>query len=116
MDLRSGGSHRFARAGASSGMPENFMTKWTGKDTDARTPTMEKATFIADSFNPRTLANMEVALERACKMLATRGEEHGARREIADKILECAMRGDTTLTGLTMAGSSAAKRLRAHKG
>jgi hypothetical protein len=77
---------------------------------------MEKGTFIADSFSPRTLANMEVALERACKVLSTKGEEHGARREIAGKILECAMRGDTTLTGLTMAGSSAAKRLRVHKG
>jgi hypothetical protein len=77
---------------------------------------MEKGTFIADSFDPRTLANMEVALERACKVLSTRGEEHGARREIADKILECAKRGDTTLTALTMAGSSVARKLRARKG
>ena len=34
MDPRSGGSHRFACKGASGGMPENFVKKWTGKDTD----------------------------------------------------------------------------------
>jgi hypothetical protein len=35
---------------------------------------------IAESFDSRTLANMEVALERACKILSTGAEEHGARR------------------------------------
>jgi hypothetical protein len=34
IDLRSNGSHRFACAGASSSMPENFVKKWTGKDTN----------------------------------------------------------------------------------
>jgi hypothetical protein len=77
---------------------------------------MVKGAFIADSFDPRTLANMEVALERACKTLSGRGEEHGARKEIADKILECATSGDITLSGLSRAGSSAASRLRARKG
>jgi hypothetical protein len=77
---------------------------------------MEKRTYISDSFDPRTLANMEVALEQACKMLSTRGEEYRSRRKIADKILECAKRGDTTLGGLTTAGSSAANKLRARKG
>jgi hypothetical protein len=77
---------------------------------------MEKRTFIAESFEPRTLADMEVALEQACKVLSTRGEEHRSRRKIADKILECARRGDITLGQLTMAGSSAAERLRSGKG
>ena len=34
---------------------------------------------IAERFDPRTLANMEVALERACKVLALGSEQHEAR-------------------------------------
>ena len=34
---------------------------------------------IADSFDSRTLANMEVALERACKLLASGSEQHDTR-------------------------------------
>jgi hypothetical protein len=59
---------------------------------------------IAESFGSRTLANMEVALERACKGLAMGAEEHMVRRHIASKIIECAEAGDTTLGGLTAAG------------
>ena len=66
---------------------------------------------IAESFDSRTLANMEVALERACKILSAGAEEHGARRHIASKILECAKGGDKTLGGLTQAGRAAATEL-----
>lgn len=66
---------------------------------------------IADSFDSRTLANMEVALERACKVLAVGSEQHQARRYIASKILECADGGDKTLGGLTEAGQIAASEL-----
>ncbi len=66
---------------------------------------------IAKRFDPRTLANMEVALERACKILSVRAEEHGVRRHIASKILECAEGGDKTLGGLTDAGRVAATEL-----
>jgi hypothetical protein len=66
---------------------------------------------IAERFDPRTLANMEVALERACKILSVRAEEHGVRRHIASKILECAEGGDKTLGGLTDAGRVAATEL-----
>ncbi len=45
--------------------------------------------------------NMEVALERACLLLPTGSEKHRARRIIASKILDCANRGDTTLSRLT---------------
>jgi hypothetical protein len=71
---------------------------------------------IAESFDPRTLANMEVALERACKVLSIRAEQHGARRHIAGKILKCAKRGDKTLGGLTEAGRVAASELCATHG
>ena len=64
---------------------------------------------IADKFDDRTLANMEVALDRACKDLPG-GGSHAARRRIARKILECARDGDVTLAGLTKAGLAAAAK------
>jgi hypothetical protein len=66
---------------------------------------------IAEKFDSRTLANMEVALERACKMFPARAEQHEYRKHIASKILACAEGGDTTLGGLTDAGSAAATEL-----
>ncbi|MCK1641205.1 hypothetical protein IVA95_27320 [Bradyrhizobium sp. 157] len=68
---------------------------------------------ITDTFDSRTLANMEVALERACLLLPAGGEAHRARRIIAGKIIECANRGETTLIRLTEAGYAAAMQLNA---
>ncbi len=68
---------------------------------------------IAESFDSRTLANMEVALERACKMLPAGAEQHEYRRYIASNILACAEAGDTTLGALTEAGRLAASELSA---
>lgn len=77
---------------------------------------MQKITTIADGFDPRTLANIEVALERACKVLATGREEPANRLYIASRILECAKDGDRTLRGLTDAGCAAASELCASHG
>jgi hypothetical protein len=66
---------------------------------------------ITDAFNRRTIANMEVALDRACLILPTDGEKHRARRIIAGKIIECANRGETSLSRLTEAGYAAAMQL-----
>jgi hypothetical protein len=74
-------------------------------------PKIEETTLIADSFDSRTLANMEVALERACKILSIRAEEHAVRRHIASRILACAESGRKTLTALTDAGRVAATEL-----
>jgi hypothetical protein len=74
---------------------------------------MKKTVTIAESFDSRALANMEVALERACKGLSTGAEDHRVRRRIAKKILKCAEGGDTTLAGLTVAARAAATELRA---
>ena len=68
---------------------------------------------ITDAFNRRTIANMEVALDRACLLLPTDGEKHRARRIIAGKIIECANRGETSLSRLTEAGCAAAMQLSA---
>lgn len=78
-------------------------------------PNTETA-LIAERFDSRTLANMEVALERACNMLAIGAEEHAVRRHIASKILECAEGGDRTLGGLTEAGRIAASELCSARG
>jgi hypothetical protein len=70
---------------------------------------------LAEKFDSRTLANMEVALERAIKLLKQRAaEQHEFRRYVASKILEHAEDGDKTLTGLTEAGSAAARELQVH--
>ena len=66
---------------------------------------------VTERFDSRTLANMEVALELACKTLATGAEEHRIRRHIAGKILKCADGGNKTLGGLTKAGLAAATEL-----
>ena len=58
-------------------------------------------------------APAEVALERACLLLPTGSEKHNARRIIASKIIECANRGDATLSRLTEAGYAAAMQLTA---
>jgi hypothetical protein len=69
---------------------------------------------LAEKFDSRTLANMEVALERASKLLKQRSEQHEFRRYVASRILEHAEHGDRTLEGLTEAGSAAARELRIH--
>jgi hypothetical protein len=74
------------------------------------------STTIAESFDSRTLANMEVALERACSALAVGGEDHEARRHIAGKILKCAKHGGRTLGALTDAGLIGATELSATHG
>lgn len=71
---------------------------------------------IADSFDSRTLANMEVALERACQILSIGAEEHNVRRHIASRILQCAEGGEKTLGALTAAGRVAANELCSTRG
>ena len=68
---------------------------------------------ITDTFDRRTIAKMEVALERACLLIPAGSEEHDARRIIASKIIECANRGDVTLSRLTEAGYAASMQLTA---
>jgi hypothetical protein len=67
---------------------------------------------ISENFDRRTLANMEVALERACALLASDAEKHRARRHIASRIIRCAEAGNRTLGSLTAAAVAAAQELR----
>jgi len=66
---------------------------------------------ITDTFDRRTIAKMEVVLERACLLLPIGSEDHNARRIIASKIIECASCGGASLIELTEAGYVAAMEL-----
>lgn len=79
---------------------------------------------IESSFDIRTQANMDVALEHVCKK-TPRGEHHETRALVADAIVRCAKRGMISLGALTRAGNvhwptierdfgSRLKRLKAH--
>ena len=58
---------------------------------------------IEEAFDSRTLANMEVALERVCETVPE-GKSHAVRKRIAEHIIQCARDGRTTLGELTAAG------------
>ena len=51
------------------------------------------------ALDDRTIANLEVALEEACRSLP-HGGAHEIRREIAQKLLDSAAHGNKTLSGL----------------
>jgi hypothetical protein len=69
---------------------------------------MTEDRLISESFDRRTMANMEVALDRALRYLAAGREEHSNRQHVASRILACAKEGEKTLGGLTKAGLEAA--------
>jgi hypothetical protein len=58
---------------------------------------------IDGAFDSRTLANMNLALDRVCEKTA-HGEDHAMRKRVAKQIIKCARRGKTTLGELTAAG------------
>ena len=62
---------------------------------------------FAEEFDERTAANMELAPEGACQRLPVDRSDHQPRRFIAEKIIECARSGNTTLSELTAAGIKA---------
>ena len=63
---------------------------------------------ITDDFDERTIANMEVALDRACERFPKQLASHEARKHIAAQILERATQGERSLEGLTDAAITAA--------
>lgn len=58
---------------------------------------------IEGAFDSRTLANMNVALDRVCEA-ASNGEDHTVRKRVAKQIIKCARSGKITLSDLTAAG------------
>jgi ribosomal protein L34E len=65
---------------------------------------------IEGSFDARTLAYMNVALDRVCEN-TPRGEQHEVRERVAQGIIRCAKCGRTTLGALIEAGERALARM-----
>ena len=63
---------------------------------------------ITEHFDERTIANMEVALDRACERFPKQLATHEARKRIDARILQRAAQGERTLKGLTDAAILAA--------
>ena len=43
---------------------------------------------ITDEFDERVIANMDVALDRACRLLPEKMADYSARKFVAEKIIE----------------------------
>jgi hypothetical protein len=65
-------------------------------------------------MDDRTNANMEVALEQACRVLPY-GGDHRTRKRIAHKLLHSARHGNTTLTEFLMVARAALKERHAQQ-
>jgi hypothetical protein len=72
---------------------------------------IENPVLLSESFDSRTLAEMAIALERACAKVAG-GKKHRARRHIAARIAQCARSGKRSIAALIRAGEIAAGELR----
>ena len=64
---------------------------------------------ITERFDRRTVAVMEVALDRACERWPN-GGEHVLRKRVAQSIIRCAQTGNTCLGALVEAGERAVVR------
>lgn len=65
---------------------------------------------IVEHFDRRTMAAMEVALERACECYPG-GGKHNVRKRVAQSIIQCAKHGNNSLDALTEAGVRAIAQL-----
>jgi hypothetical protein len=63
---------------------------------------------IVEQFDRRTLAAMEVALDKVCGCWP-QGGTHSLRKRVAQGIIRCAKSGNTGLDALTEAGQRAAE-------
>jgi|SRR6516162_6050235 len=63
---------------------------------------------IGELYDRRTMASMEVALERACERWPY-GGKHNLRKRVAEAIIRCAKAGNTGLDALTAAAEHAAQ-------
>jgi hypothetical protein len=69
---------------------------------------------IEEGFDARTLANMNVALERICQRNPD-GEDYKFRKRVAERIIRAAKRGQKTLGALTEAGERVLAGLQENK-
>ena len=71
---------------------------------------------ISEKFSGRTIANMDAALESACRTMPDVFASHAARKFIAEQIACCAETKTRTLDELTDVGRKAAAELAAGMG
>ena len=77
-----------------------------GEGTD-RQPGLDRwSKTVEENFDRRTLANMNLALDRVCENVPY-GEDHVVRKRVAEQIIKCATSGKTALGELTDAGQHA---------
>jgi hypothetical protein len=69
---------------------------------------------IVELYDRRTMASMEVALERACERWPY-GGKHNLRKRVAKAIIRCAKAGNTSLDALTTAAEHALAQLSQNK-
>jgi hypothetical protein len=67
--------------------------------------------FLSESFDRRTLLDMEAALDRASRTLPTDRHDHNSRTFIANKIIACVVGGASSQDAMTRAGLDAVKEL-----
>lgn len=65
---------------------------------------------VVERFDRRTMAAMEVALERACDCWP-HGGKHKLRKHVAQSIIRCARAGNTRLEALIEAGECAVAQI-----
>jgi hypothetical protein len=65
---------------------------------------------IVECYDRRTMAAMEVALEKACACWPN-GGQHNHRKRVAQSIIQCAKTGSTSLDALIEAGERAIVQL-----
>jgi hypothetical protein len=90
--------------------PKENLQKWSLISDDGNQAGSKSNGYpmIHGSFDSRTLANMDVALEQICKQTPL-GQLHETRARVAKALLRCAEAGHTTLGSLMKAGQLAAK-------
>ncbi len=62
-------------------------------------------------LDERTIANLEVVLENVCRGLPNSGGDHATRKYVAQKLVQAAKKGNTTLGGLEAVGLRALQQI-----
>jgi hypothetical protein len=66
---------------------------------------------VMTKLDERTTANMNVALENACRVLPNSGGDHETRKYIAKKLLQAANKGERTFGALEAVARRALQEL-----
>ena len=62
-------------------------------------------------LDQRTIANMDVVLESVCRSLPNCGGDHATRKYVAQKLIQSAKKGNTTLGSLELVGRRALQEI-----